>query len=300
VSLLLGELDLRPDHHSDDNTRLGSDVIAGHRLARARRSLSHEPKRSLSARRDASADTYLRSGAPDTNEGGSTFLCLRASGDNRALVRFDQAALVQAVGSGMLVSASLELDITDNGDNWGSSGRTISAFRLTSDWVEGNGFVDQGSPPDRDTGSGATWVCAVDSDISDQGKDCSGPTEWEMGKPNQPELHPLGVPHPQMSQVGSRSMPSAAARLKDASNFVLSQCCETRSDVISWPQSSWRSTALGSTLMRPFMHGSQTRTTVLCRARRFLHALPESGSLRVRSTQAPTSSGVAPRRVITE
>lgn len=142
----------------------------------------------------ASADTYIRSGAPDTNEGGSTFLRLRASGDNRALVRFDQAVLVQTVGSGNLVSAALELDVTDNGDNWGSSGRTISAFRLTSDWAEGNGFVDQGLPPNRGTGSGATWECAVDSDISDQGKDCSGATDWEMGKPNQPELHPWVEP----------------------------------------------------------------------------------------------------------
>lgn len=142
----------------------------------------------------ASADTYLRSGAPDTNEGGSTFLRLRASGENRALVRLDQTALVQAVGSGTLVSASLELEITDNGNNWGSSGRTISAFRLTSDWAEGNGVVDRGSPPDRGTGSGSTWACAVDSDISDQGKDCAAQTDWEMGKPSQPELHPWAEP----------------------------------------------------------------------------------------------------------
>jgi hypothetical protein len=136
-----------------------------------------------------SADTYLRSGAPDTNEGGASFLRVRASGDNRALVRFDQAALVAAVGSGTLVSASLELGISGNGNNWGSTGRTVSVYRLTSDWA-GNGFVDQGSPPNRGTGSGATWACATDSDISDQGKDCSGTTEWEMGQPNQPQLHP--------------------------------------------------------------------------------------------------------------
>lgn len=142
----------------------------------------------------ASADTYLRSGAPDTNEGGSSFLRLRASGDNRALVRFDQAALQAAVGSGSLVSATLELQITENADNWGSTGRTVSAYRLTSDWAEGNGFVDQGSPPNRGTGSGATWACAVDADISDQGKDCSGATEWEMGKPNEPQLHPWREP----------------------------------------------------------------------------------------------------------
>ena len=142
----------------------------------------------------AAADTYLRSGAPDTNEGGSSFLRLRASGDNRALVRFDQAALQAAVGSGTLVSASLELQITGNGDNWGSTGRTISAYRLAIPWAEGNGFVDQGSPPSRGTGSGATWACAADSDISDQGQDCAGSTAWEMGQPNQPQLHPWVEP----------------------------------------------------------------------------------------------------------
>ena len=138
----------------------------------------------------AAGDTYLRSGAPDTNEGDSSFLRLRASGDNRALVRFDQSALQAAVGSQTLVSATLELDISENGNNWGSSGRTVSVYRLTADWAEGEGFVDQGSPPDRGTGSGATWACAIDSDISDQGKDCSGTTEWEMGQPSQAELHP--------------------------------------------------------------------------------------------------------------
>lgn len=37
----------------------------------------------------AAADTYVRSGAADTNEGGAPFLRVRASGDNRGLVRFD-------------------------------------------------------------------------------------------------------------------------------------------------------------------------------------------------------------------
>lgn len=141
-----------------------------------------------------SGDTYLRSGVPNTNEGGSSFLRVRASGDNRALVRFDQAALVATVGSGTLVSASLELSITANGDNWGASGRTISVFRLTKEWVEGNGFVDGGLPPSRGSGEGATWACAVDSDIADVTKDCSGATEWEMGMPSQPLLHPWVEP----------------------------------------------------------------------------------------------------------
>jgi hypothetical protein len=144
---------------------------------------------------DASADTYLRSGSPNVNEGASPFLQLRASGDNRALIGFDQTALQSLIGDGELVSAHLELDITENGDNWGADGRTIDAHRLTVGWAEGNGFVLDGHPPNRGTGAGATWNCAVDADIANQRPDCSGATEWEMGKPNQPQLHPwVGTP----------------------------------------------------------------------------------------------------------
>jgi len=138
----------------------------------------------------ASADTFVRQGANDTNEGASTFLRLQSSGNNRALVRFDQAAIEDLVGGGTVLTATLEMTITFNANNWGSSGRTVDAHRLTSDWAEGNGFVDGNSPPNRGSGSGATWNCASDGDISDQGKDCSGSTEWEMAKPSQPELHP--------------------------------------------------------------------------------------------------------------
>ena len=142
----------------------------------------------------ASADTYLRSGATNTNEGGSSFLQVRASGDNRALVQFDQASLHSLVGSGTLVSASLTFTIAQNGDNWGASGRTISVYRLTSPWTEGNGFDGQGAPPRRGSGPGATWSCASDAQITNQAKDCSGATEWEMGKPSQPQLHPWVEP----------------------------------------------------------------------------------------------------------
>lgn len=143
---------------------------------------------------NAAADTYLRSGASDTNEGASSFVRVRASGDNRGLVRFDQPALQAAVGSGTLVSAALQFTVTDNGNNWGSSGRTISVYRVTSSWAEGNGFVDRGSPSRRGTGPGATWNCASDAAIQNTSKDCSGATVWEMGKPSQPALHPWAEP----------------------------------------------------------------------------------------------------------
>jgi len=114
---------------------------------------------------------------------------LQASGDNRALVRFDQAAIQAFIGSGTLVSAKLRLTITDPGNNWGTSGRTVDVHRLIVDWAEGNGFTD-GSPSTRGTGSGATWNCAVDTNITNQQANCSGATAWEMGQPNQPQLHP--------------------------------------------------------------------------------------------------------------
>lgn len=133
---------------------------------------------------NSSADTYVRSGQANQNEGGGQFMRLQSSGDNRSLVRFDQGALQQEIGSGTVISAKLKLTITDNANNWGS-GRTIDIHRLISDWAEGNGTEN-----DRGEGSGATWNCAIDTIIQNQVKDCSGTTEWEMGQPNNPSIHP--------------------------------------------------------------------------------------------------------------
>jgi hypothetical protein len=133
------------------------------------------------------ADTWVRAGAPNTNEGGSTQLRLQAAGANRGLVRVRQSDLQAAVGSGRLLSARLRLTIVDNADNWGPTGRTVDAHRLTRDWAEGNGATADTQPAVRGTGSGATWNCAVDSDISNQQPNCSGATAWAMG---------LAGPHP--------------------------------------------------------------------------------------------------------
>ena len=126
-----------------------------------------------------SADTYVRSGANDTNEGGSVFLRVRSSGRNKGFVAFDQNAIAQAIGNGTLISAILRLHITDNADNWGSLGRTVDAHRMRQNWAEGNGSVANTSPSDRGTGAGATYRCAIDSDISNQAKDCP-PDEWNV------------------------------------------------------------------------------------------------------------------------
>jgi len=142
----------------------------------------------------ASADTYLRSGAPDTNEGGAPFTMLRASGENRTLVSFSESQIQAAAGTGRLISATLTFPITQNSNNWGSTGRTVSVYRLTSPWSEGNGYVQGAQPPNRGTGAGATWNCATDANIATQATDCSGVTAWTMGKPSQPQLHPWVEP----------------------------------------------------------------------------------------------------------
>jgi hypothetical protein len=129
-------------------------------------------------------DTYVRSGQGNRNFGGGTFMRVQPSGDNRALVKFDQNAM-QSTISGTVLEAKLRVTITDNNNSWGATGRTVDVHRLISDWTEGTGTENN-----QGTGSGATWNCAIDSIISNAAKNCSGTTEWEMGQPNNPSVHP--------------------------------------------------------------------------------------------------------------
>jgi hypothetical protein len=107
-------------------------------------------------------DTYLRASAPNQNQGGLFTLRVQETGDNRTLVRFDQAAIVSALGGGTLVSASLELYVEINDNNWGT-GRTVDAHRLTADWTE----------------LGATWNCPIDTNTGNGSPDC--PMQWVGG-----------------------------------------------------------------------------------------------------------------------
>jgi hypothetical protein len=132
-----------------------------------------------------SADTDVRSGQQNRNFGGDQSMRLQSAGDNRALVRFDQGQLLTSVGNGEVLSAKLHLTITDNGNNWGTLGRTVGVHRLLQDWAEGNGTEN-----DRGSGAGATWNCALDTNIQNILKNCVGASEWEMGQPNNPSVHP--------------------------------------------------------------------------------------------------------------
>lgn len=136
-----------------------------------------------------SADTSISLLLPNHNEGATRALRVAAIDDSRALVRFDDAQIQSAVGSGTLVSAQLNLQIVLNAADWGRTGRAIDLHRVTSDWTEGTGtLLSTGG------GAGATWSCATDTNVANFRPDCSGATAWEMGRPTQPQLHPWAEP----------------------------------------------------------------------------------------------------------
>jgi uncharacterized Zn-binding protein involved in type VI secretion len=109
------------------------------------------------------ADTYVTARAPDREHGRAAILRVAKSGPSRALVQFDQAPLAAALAGNQLLSAQLELSIAANGNNWGASGRTVGAYRLTAAWSE----------------AAATWDCPADSNLDNAAPDCVAP--WSGG-----------------------------------------------------------------------------------------------------------------------
>ncbi|MBL8229540.1 MAG: hypothetical protein JNL98_13710 [Bryobacterales bacterium] len=70
----------------------------------------------------AVADSYIQDGQPNQNHGAATTVRVQDSGNNRALIRFDQAAIASAVGTTGLASAKLRLNIVSNGNKLGPDG----------------------------------------------------------------------------------------------------------------------------------------------------------------------------------
>lgn len=123
--------------------------------------MTGEPIANGSTSLPVTADTYLRRGAPNQNQGSEEILRIRSSGNNRALVAVDSMALSGI--SGPVTQAYLEFDIVFNANNWGNEGRTVDAHRMLVPW----------------THYGATWNCADDLDPDDQSPDCPS-RAWEM------------------------------------------------------------------------------------------------------------------------
>jgi hypothetical protein len=111
----------------------------------------------------AVGDTYLRKGDANKNFGAEPILRVREGGQNRALVQFDAQNLTSTLSGATVVSASLELHVEKNGRNWGKTGRTVGAHRLTGAWTE----------------MGATWNCPNDSNTTNGNPDCTA--QWGGG-----------------------------------------------------------------------------------------------------------------------
>jgi hypothetical protein len=133
---------------------------------------------------DVDKDSFIRNGAKNTNEGDNTILMVQKAGNKRTLVSFD---LSNYEGQ-QVSSATLKLYVTYNGGNWGKhNDRMIEVHKLLSDWTEGNGAnfiprnLDDDDEPTKNkgTGSGVTWACSTDSNISNKKTDCN--PKWNGG-----------------------------------------------------------------------------------------------------------------------
>ena len=133
---------------------------------------------------NADKDSFMRKGAKNTNEGDNTILMVQKAGNKRTLVSFD----LSDYENQQVSSATLRLYVTYNGGNWGNhNDRMIEVHKLLSNWAEGNGVnfipknldVDDEPTKNKGSGSGVTWTCNIDSNISNKKSDCD--PKWNGG-----------------------------------------------------------------------------------------------------------------------
>jgi len=122
-----------------------------------------QPASAIVTTLDPTGDSWISSSNTNQNHGTDTFLSVTNSGNNRSLVRFDQATIVSLVDGGTVTSATLQVFISSNGGSWSATGRPIDVNRLSADWSE----------------AGVTWSCPVDSNLGNSSPDCG--SQWNGG-----------------------------------------------------------------------------------------------------------------------
>jgi hypothetical protein len=146
--------------------------------------------------------TFIKSEGKNDNEGYNVFAKIQPEGTTRAIVSFDQQMIEDALaslGNPTNYIATFHLETTKGPKGFGVNGQVLDVHRMTKNWVEGNGrlvYPNEYDPVDvtieewetyiatRGTGSGVTWNCAIDSNISNTQKDCTGETAWNMNSPS--------------------------------------------------------------------------------------------------------------------
>lgn len=114
----------------------------------------------------SAGDSSLIQSTPATNEGSNTLLYLGAG--QHTVVSFN----IAAIPSGKLTHATLQLTFAQPAVNWGPHGNPASVYNLSTPFAEGNGFVLGATTPTPGSGSGTTWYCPTDTNISNQTADC--------------------------------------------------------------------------------------------------------------------------------
>ena len=132
-------------------------------------------------------DAYMRKGKLWRNEGANPLLRVKGTeqggGVNRALLGFDPQAISDYLTTATFTKATLVLYIQDTNQKWGKkNNRSVDVHPLLTDFDEGNGLGGDlpGSESTRGSGTGATWDCAADTDISNKQTDCGAPL-WDGG-----------------------------------------------------------------------------------------------------------------------
>jgi hypothetical protein len=146
----------------------------------------------------ASKDTLVRQSNLTRNEGQSPWLRLKGGVGTatRLLLGFD----LSGINLSDLKSAILEMTIAGSDQEWEDFGRTIDAHPLFADFAEGNG-IQVGADPSLmtgGTGSGATWKCPSDQNISNNTTECA--SVWDGGSAPGTSF-PLGAPTPPAVQT---------------------------------------------------------------------------------------------------
>ncbi|MBK7593163.1 MAG: hypothetical protein IPI27_18445 [Betaproteobacteria bacterium] len=135
---------------------------------------------------------------PTRNEGQSPWLRLKGGvgTTTRLVLGFD----LSGINLNDVKSAILKMTIAGTDQQWDVFGRTIDAHALVADFDEGNG-IQIGADPSLmtlGTGTGATWKCPNDADISNSQTECM--FFWDGGSaPGTPFPH--GTPTPPAVQT---------------------------------------------------------------------------------------------------
>ena len=124
-------------------------------------------------------DSTLLMGVPNRNQGASPKLSLRSVSEKKQkvmniIVGFDISKVIPT----NIATAKLVMTVQKNSAEWGSKGRTVAVLPLKAGtFEEGNGTMKKPG-----SGRGVTWNCNIDTNISNNDKDCN--TNWKGGNVN--------------------------------------------------------------------------------------------------------------------